>query len=60
MPLPLPAALLIPAMTALVQVKVAPEVALVALYPNVVPLQIAPGLKLLVRTGVGLTVTVTF
>ena len=59
-PVPLPAVLLIPATTALVQAKVAPAVALVAVYPKVVPLQIAAGVRVLLRTGLGFTVMVTF
>ena len=59
-PVPLPAALLIPATAALVHAKVAPAVALVAVYPKALPLQIAAGVRVLFNLGLGLTVTVTF
>jgi hypothetical protein len=54
------AALLIPDMAARVQVNVAPGVALEGVYVKVELLQIAVGLKVLLSTGVGLTVTMTF
>ena len=59
MVVPLAAAWLMPATTALVHEKVDPAVALVAVYPKAVPLQIAAGVNVLLNTGIGLTVTVT-
>lgn len=58
-PAPFPASLLIPATTALVQSNVAPGVVLAGVYINVEPLQIAGGVKLLLKTGRGLTLTTT-
>lgn len=49
-----------PATAALVQKNVAPEVALFGVYVNAESLQIAVGVKLVLRVGVGLTRTVTF
>jgi hypothetical protein len=57
---PLEADSLMPAPAARVQLKVDPEVALVAVYVNVSPLQIAPGVNVLLSTGSGLIVTTTF
>ena len=50
---PLPAALLIPATMARVQLKVVPDVADVAVYVNDVLLQMAAGDNVLVNVGVG-------
>ena len=58
-PKPLAAGLLIPAMAARDQAKVVPAVPLAGLYENVVLLQIAGGVRLLERIGVGFTVTTT-
>ena len=61
LPLP-PTAPLMPETPARVQLNVAPLVKLVALYTKLagpVPLQIGVGLKVLLNTGVGLTVIVT-
>lgn len=52
--------LLIPATPALVQVIVAPVVALIGVYVNALLLQIAAGVRELLSAGVGLTLTVTF
>ena len=57
---PLAAAWLMPATSALVHVNVAPAVALVAVYPKAAPLQIAAGVSVLLSTGIGLTVSTTF
>ena len=58
-PLPLDAIWLMPLTAALVQANVAPLVALVGVYANVLALQIAAGVKVLLSTGCGLTVTFT-
>ena len=58
--LPDAAGLLIPATKALVQANVVPVVPLVGVYENTVLLQMAEGVRVLVRTGEGLTVTTTF
>ena len=50
--------LLIPATEALVQVNVAPAVALVGVYVNAVLLQMAAGVKVLLSVGIGFTVRV--
>jgi hypothetical protein len=57
---PLEADSLMPATTARDQLKVDPEVALVAVYVKVSPLQIGPGVNVLLSTGSGFTVTTTF
>jgi hypothetical protein len=57
-PLPLPRGWLMPDTTARVQENVVLPVALAGVYPNVVPLQIATGVSVLVNTGVGFTVIV--
>jgi hypothetical protein len=49
-----------PGTAARAQLKVDPEVALVAVYVNVSPLHIGPGLNVLLSTGSGFTVTTTF
>ena len=54
---PLAATLLIPAMAALVQLKVIPEVELVGEYENTKPLQMAGGVAELVKTGLDITLT---
>jgi len=51
--------LLIPETVALVQANVDPDVALVAVYPNVEPLQVAAGVSVLLNTGDGFTGTTT-
>ena len=56
-PAPAPAPLLIPNTMARVQAKVVPGVPLVGRYENTVLLHIAGGVKLLVSTGIGFTVT---
>ncbi len=58
LPVPEPAGLLIPATIALVQLKVVPLTLLVGVYENTVLLQIAGGVRVLVKTGEGLTVMV--
>ena len=58
-PLPLDAPSVILLTAALVQAKVAPLVALVGVYAKVLALQIAAGVKVLLSTGCGLTVTFT-
>ncbi len=58
LPVPEPAGLLIPATIALVQLKVVPLTLLVGVYENKVLLQIAGGVRVLVKTGEGLTVMV--
>ena len=58
-PLPLEAIWLMPLTAALVHANVAPLVALVGVYANVLALQIAAGVKVLLSTGCGLTVTFT-
>jgi hypothetical protein len=60
LPTPLLDPWLIPATSERLQLKVAPVVALVAVYVNVVPLQIAPGVSVLLNEGIGATLTVTF
>jgi hypothetical protein len=50
---------LIPDTTALDQAKVAPVVPLVAVYVNMLPLQIEGGVKLLEKVGIGFTLTST-
>jgi hypothetical protein len=57
--LSLPDALLIPTTTARLQLNVTPVVALVDWYVNVPLLHIAAGVKLLVNSGFGFTITVT-
>ena len=59
LPVPAPAALLIPTTTALVHIMVVPGVAVVGLYENIVLLQIAAGVSVLVSVGVGFTATIT-
>jgi len=46
-----------PAVTPLVQLKVTPGVPVVGVYENAVLLQMAAGARVLVKTGLGLTVT---
>ena len=55
---PLDAGSVIPATNARLQANVAPAVALVAVYVNGVPLQIAAGDNVLLNTGEGFTVIV--
>jgi hypothetical protein len=57
LPVPEPVGLLIPATAALVHANTVPVVALVGVYENTVPLQIAGGVSVLVRVGIGFTVT---
>lgn len=57
-PVPLAAELLTPATVPLLQLKLAPGVALVGVYVKAVPLQTADGVKALLNTGMGFTVTV--
>jgi hypothetical protein len=54
------AAWLMPGINALLYVKPAPAVALAGVYVKVDPLQIADGVNVLVKTGIGLTSTTTF
>lgn len=56
-PVPEAAVLLIPATSARVHEKIVPAVPLVGMYENIELLQIAVGLIVLVRIGLGLTVT---
>jgi hypothetical protein len=54
------AGLLIPATRALFQANVVPAVPLVGLYENDVLLQIDGGVNVLLRNGIGFTLTTTF
>ena len=58
-PLPLDAIWLMPLTAALVHANVAPLVALVGVYAKVLALQMSAGVKVLLNTGCGLTVTFT-
>jgi hypothetical protein len=58
-PEPDEAALLMPATNALLHANAVPDTPLVALYVKAVPLQIAAGVKVLLRAGTGLTTTWT-
>ena len=58
-PVPEDAGLLIPGTPARVQLKTVPAVPLAGIYVNKVLLQISGGVSVLVRPGVGLTVTST-
>ena len=58
-PMPDAAGLLIPAIKALLHPNVVPAVPLVGLYEKRVLLQIAGGVRVLVRVGIGFTTTVT-
>jgi hypothetical protein len=60
LPVPVVAALLIPATAARLHEKDTPDVELVGTYPKELPLHTAGGFKELESTGVGLTVTTTF
>ena len=59
-PVPVAAEFPIPVMAARTHEKVVPEVLLVGLYEKVVLLQITPGVRVLVRVGIGLTCTTIF
>jgi hypothetical protein len=59
LPDPEAAGLLIPATAARFQANVVPATPLVGLYENIVLLQIAGGVKVLVSVGLGLTTTTT-
>jgi len=58
-PVPVAAGLLMPATTARLQSNIVPAVPLVGVYENSVLLQIPGGVRELVNTGIGLTVTTT-
>ena len=58
-PVPLEAVSVMPDTAARLHAKVAPKVALVAVYVKVAALHIAVGVNVLLNAGVGLTVTVT-
>ena len=59
-PAPTAAACEIPATAARLHANVAPAVALEAVYVNVAPLQMAAGVKVLLKTGIGFTTTTAF
>lgn len=59
LPAPEDAAWVIPGTAARDHVNVVPATGLVGVYANVAPLQIAAGVRVLLRAGIGFTVTTT-